>query len=518
MARRAYRTSVATTDHDSLVGRTVGQYQILARIGGGGMGVVYTARASRLGRVVALKFLPPQWSDDESAKQRFVREAQAASATNHPNICTIHDIETADDGQLFIVMAYYDGATLKKRLESGPLPIDEALDIATQISEGLAKAHAQGVVHRDIKPGNIILTDDGVRILDFGLATFVDALKLTIENAPLGTVAYMSPEQVRGLPADARTDVWATGVVLYEMLTGHPPFRGSHTEAIGYAVRNEAPSPIGAERPEVPEEVEQLVFRALHKEPGIRYQSGRDLARALRHIRGLSIPVDLITQRLHTPDVKTPMSTRRRRTPLLAAVLLAMVVAIGWLAWPVTPVTVAVAFASNQTGRTELDASLPALTAELSGQLAGVEGVRVIPYDRILQITRRFRAEAGSASGRDALQSIAQRTGARVLVMPTIAYADGAWHVRIEFRNPDTGTTRGVFATTPEKSSLMNDVVYRHVASASIGIADYFARSESLRTALRAQVRHWMRLSPGRASPRFRTLDAARSFELGLDA
>ena len=138
------------------------------------MGVVYQARDTKLGRLVALKFLPQQWSHDETAKQRFVREAQAASATDHPNICTIHDIETADDGQLFIVMAFYEGPTLKQRLESGPLPIDEALEIATQIADGLARAHAQGVVHRDIKPGNVILTEDGVRILDFGLATFVE--------------------------------------------------------------------------------------------------------------------------------------------------------------------------------------------------------------------------------------------------------------------------------------------------------------------------------------------------------
>ena len=146
------------------------------------MGVVYQARDARLGRTVALKFLPAQWSHDEEARQRFIREAQAASATNHPNICTIHDIETAPDGQLFIVMAYYDGQTLKQRLASGPLPVDEALDIATQIADGLAKAHAQGVVHRDIKPGNVMLTEDGVRIVDFGLATFADALKLTVEH------------------------------------------------------------------------------------------------------------------------------------------------------------------------------------------------------------------------------------------------------------------------------------------------------------------------------------------------
>src|SRR5512134_1485844 len=172
------------------------------------MGVVYQARDTKLGRLVALKFLPQQWSHDEFAKQRFVREAQAASATNHPNICTVHDIQTADDGQLFIVMAYYEGQTLKQRLEGGPLPIDEALDLATQIADGLAKAHAQGIVHRDMKPGNVILTEEGARILEFGLATFVDALKLPAENTSLGTPPYRSPEQARGQAGDARSDAW----------------------------------------------------------------------------------------------------------------------------------------------------------------------------------------------------------------------------------------------------------------------------------------------------------------------
>jgi serine/threonine protein kinase len=251
---------------DPLVGRTVAQYEVLARLGGGGMGVVYKARDTRLGRTVALKFLPPQWSHDEDAKQRFVREAQAASATEHRNICTIHDIVTSDDGQLFIVMAYYEGVTLKQRLEGGPLPVDEALDIATQIADGLARAHAQGVVHRDVKPGNIILAEDGVRILDFGLATFVDALQLTVAGSTLGTAPYMSPEQVKGETADASTDVWAAGVILYQMLTGHVPFRGSHHEAIAYAIRHETPASIRQARPDVAEEIEQIVFRALHKE------------------------------------------------------------------------------------------------------------------------------------------------------------------------------------------------------------------------------------------------------------
>jgi len=190
---------VDKTAGDPLVGTTVAHYHVEAKLGGGGMGVVYAARDTKLGRRVALKFLPPQWSHDESAKQRFIREAQAASATDHPNICTIHDISAAGDGQLFIVMAHCDGPTLKQRLEAGPLAVDQAVDIAAQVAEGLAKAHTHGVVHRDIKPGNLVLTEDGVKILDFGLAKFADArLKLTLEGSTLGTIAYMSPRACSG--------------------------------------------------------------------------------------------------------------------------------------------------------------------------------------------------------------------------------------------------------------------------------------------------------------------------------
>jgi eukaryotic-like serine/threonine-protein kinase len=237
---------------DSLVGKTVAQYDVIAKLGGGGMGVVYTAKDTKLGRLVALKFLPPQWSHDDNAKQRFIREAQAASATDHRNICTIHNIESTDDGQLFIVMAHYEGLTLKQKLEAGPLAVDEALEIAAQVAEGLTKAHAQGVVHRDIKPGNLMITDDTVKILDFGLAKFADSLQLTIVGSTLGTVAYMSPEQTKGEEADARSDLWAVGVVLYEMLTGQLPFRGTYPEAISYAIRNDPPPPLPAAEPEIP--------------------------------------------------------------------------------------------------------------------------------------------------------------------------------------------------------------------------------------------------------------------------
>src|SRR6267378_1438184 len=253
------------------------------------MGVVYKARDTKLGRQVALKFLPAEWSHDEQVKQRFIREAQAASATDHPNICPVHSIESTADDQLFIVMAYCDGQTLKQRLEKGPLGIDESLWVATQVADGLAKAHAQGVVHRDVKPGNLMLTEDGVRILDFGLAKFADSLQLTLAGPMIGTVAYMSPEQARG-------DIWALGVVLYQMLTGELPFKGGYAEAVSHAIRTEEPAPLRSKNAHVSIDVDTFVLRALKKNPKERVQTAREMARGLRHLQGMTVPQDLQTQ------------------------------------------------------------------------------------------------------------------------------------------------------------------------------------------------------------------------------
>lgn len=275
---------------DPLVGARIAQYEILSRLGGGGMGVVYAARDTKLGRSVALKSLPPEWSHDETARQRFIREAQAASASHHRNICTIHDIIAAEDGRLFIVMPNYEGQTLKHRLQRGPVPLDEAIDIAAQVAEGLAKAHDRGVVHRDIKPGNLLLAEDGVKILDFGLAKLAGSQDLTAAGSTLGTVAYMSPEQIRGDEVGPQSDIWAVGVVLYEMLTGSQPFRGGYPEAVGHAIRHDTPVPLRAS--DVPEALEQIVFRALLKQAAIRYRSARDLARALRGLQGRATQVE----------------------------------------------------------------------------------------------------------------------------------------------------------------------------------------------------------------------------------
>ena len=271
-------------------GASVGHYLIGSRLGGGAQGVVYKATDAQLDRPVALKFLFPHLCDEGSARVRFLREARAASAVEHRNICAIHDIETGCDGHTFIVMAYYEGPTLKQKLREGPLSVGAAVEFAAQIAEGLAAVHARGVVHRDIKPSNVLVTEHGVRILDFGLATLAESAELTREGAVLGTPAYMSPEQTRGEAVDARSDVWSAGAVLYEMLAGRAPFRGTHPEAIWRAIRFEAP-PSLARCVDVPAELERITLRALSKNRRTRFQSAQELAVALRRFqRELSAP------------------------------------------------------------------------------------------------------------------------------------------------------------------------------------------------------------------------------------
>jgi Tol biopolymer transport system component len=269
-----------------MIGQTVSHYKILGRLGGGGMGVVYKAEDTRLKRTVALKFLPPDLTLNPEAKERFVHEAQAASALDHANICTVYEVNETEDGQMFIAMACYEGETLKKKIERGPLKMEAALDIAAQIAQGLAKAHEQGIVHRDIKPANIMVTNDGVaKIVDFGLAKLSGVTKLTRTGSTLGTVAYMPPEQLQGSPVDARADIFSFGVVLYEMLTGVAPFRGEHEAALIYSIMNTEPEPLQTYVPNVPSELLHIVGRTLEKNPRDRYQTMADILIDLRRAR-----------------------------------------------------------------------------------------------------------------------------------------------------------------------------------------------------------------------------------------
>jgi serine/threonine protein kinase/tetratricopeptide (TPR) repeat protein len=257
-----------------MVGQTVSHYRILEELGGGGMGVVYKAEDTKLQRTVALKFLPPELTRDTDAKIRFIHEARAASALQHHNICTIHEIDETEDGQIFLAMDCYHGETLKQRIARGPLPVNEALDITGQIAAGLAKAHEAGMVHRDIKPANIIVTGDGVvKILDFGLAKLAGQTRITKTGTTVGTVAYMSPEQARGEEVDHCTDLWSLGVVLYEMLTGQLPFKGDHEAAVLYGTMNNDPDSVTTTRTDIPAEIQRLIDQLLAKSTSDRIES-----------------------------------------------------------------------------------------------------------------------------------------------------------------------------------------------------------------------------------------------------
>jgi len=258
----------------TLVGQTISHYKILEHLGGGGMGVVYKAQDLKLDRPVALNFLPPDLTRDPEAKQRFLHEAKAASVLQHTNICVVHDIDETADGQMYICLEYLEGETLKKKIERGPLPIDRAVGIAVQIAQGLSKAHTHGIVHRDIKPANIMVTGDGIaKVVDFGLAKLTSQSVLTRTGTTLGTVAYMSPEQARGEEVDHRSDIWSLGVVLYEMIVGHPPFKSDYEQALVYMIINEEPELLVKVRPETDPGLAQIVGQALAKKAAGRYQT-----------------------------------------------------------------------------------------------------------------------------------------------------------------------------------------------------------------------------------------------------
>lgn len=270
------------SDPLGLAGRSISHFQLHEALGAGGMGVVYRADDTRLGRAVALKFLLPHYRLDASAKARFLREARAAAVLDHPNLCTVHEVGASDEGWLFMALALYNGETLRARLRrEGRLPLRETIEIVRQIAAGLQAAHAAGIVHRDLKPANVMLLPDGtVRILDFGLAKARDH-SLSTTSVRLGTVSYMSPEQIRADNLDARADLWALGVVLYEMLTGRKPFRGDEKVAIADAILHDPPDPPSMYRPDVSDVLEGIVLRLLQKDLTRRHETADELLRDL---------------------------------------------------------------------------------------------------------------------------------------------------------------------------------------------------------------------------------------------
>ncbi len=312
-----------------MIGSVVSHYRVLERLGGGGMGVVYRAEDTRLKRSVALKFLPPELTREVAARERFEQEARTASALDHPNVCIIHEIDETPDGQVFICMAYYDGESLKSRLSRGPLSIEETLNIVVQVAEGLSQAHAHGIVHRDVKPANVMLTRDGIpKIVDFGVAMLAGRGRAGAPSEIAGTVSYMSPEQARGDVLDQRTDIWSLGVTMYEMLAGRLPFVAETEQPLLEAIVRQEPPPVESLRTGVPAPLAAIVAKCLRKRPEERYQRVTELIADLKGVRRALTSATIST----LPGAPRISSVRHRLHPAITLPVGAAMVALALLA------------------------------------------------------------------------------------------------------------------------------------------------------------------------------------------
>jgi len=425
-----------------MIGKTISHYKILEKLGEGGMGVVYKARDTKLDRSVALKFLPQHLSQADEEKKRFIHEAKAASALDHPNICTIYEIDETEDGQMFIAMACYEGESLKEKIERGPLPLDEVIDIAIQVARGLDKAHSKKIIHRDVKPANILITEDGqVKIVDFGLAKLAGRTMLTKEGTTLGTVAYMSPEQAQGAKLDHRTDIWAFGAVVYEMVTGQQPFKGDYEQAVMYSIMNEDPEPLTALRSGVPMELERIVNKALAKTPKERYQ----------HID--ETVVDLLSARKQSERDQTKVQpikakpVQSKRIYLYAALvlfgILATIAVINYLPKDQKVIdSIMVLPLQNYSGEPEQEYFVDGMTEALITELSKITGLRVISRTTSMRYKNSDKTPPEIASDLDVgaiVEGSVLRAGDRVRITAQLIDARADKHLWAENYDRDLG-------------------------------------------------------------------------------
>jgi len=415
-----------------MIGQTISHYRILSKLGEGGMGVVYKAEDLKLHRFVALKFLPPSVSDDD-ATQRFVNEAHAVSALDHPNICAIYEIDQTPEGQMFIVMPCYEGGSLQTLLKGGRLDLSRAVEIASQVARGLAKAHERGIVHRDVKPGNILVTSDGLsKIVDFGLAKLATKTRLTRAGTTVGTVLYMSPEQAKGEETDQRSDIWSLGVVLYEMVTGKPPFRGEHEQAIIYSILNTQPEPVGRLLPETPKELDRVLTKALARTPAERYQRMSEFAGDL----------DLLKETLHK-EARAQAAPPRRASKtrmwiglgaVIAAVVLAAILGKTYYSKPQEkPITsIAVLPFQNLSADPEQEYFSDGTTEALIAELSKIQALRVISRTSVMRFKKSDKSlpEIARQLNVDAIvEGSVQRVQNDVRVTAQLVQADPEKHL-----------------------------------------------------------------------------------------
>jgi tetratricopeptide (TPR) repeat protein len=430
----------------SIIGRTLGHYRVLEEIGSGGMGVVYRAHDERLERDVALKVLPPGTLADDSTRKRFRKEALALSRLSHPNIATVFDFDT-QEGTDFLVTELIEGVTLDDKLASGPLPEKEVIPIGLQLADGLGAAHREGVIHRDLKPGNLRLTPEGrLKILDFGLAKRVDpADQATVtqsfseQRGPAGTLAYMAPEQLRGEKVDTRADLWAAGVVLYELATGRRPFEGLTTTALADEILHAAaPSP-QVLQPKLPARLAEVIQKCLEKDPENRYQSAKEL---LVDLRRLGMPTATATAPQYLGWLKWRMVRRYHTLLVSAASILVAVLIIVWFSGR----TPALAFAArdfvlisdfeNQTGDPVFDKSL---TTAFTTSLGQSSYANVYSRRRVSEALKRMKKPAVDRIDEPLAQEIAVREGLKVIVLPSISGVGESYRVAASIRDVASG-------------------------------------------------------------------------------
>jgi len=450
-----------------LVGRTLGHYQIVEEISRGGMGVVYRALDTKLHRDVALKVLPPDLVSDPARRDRFVTEARAASSIEHPHIAVIHAIDDVD-GISFIAMELVRGEKLSDVLARGALTPTRALELATEVAEGLARAHDKGVVHRDLKPANVMLTEDGhAKIIDFGLAKLVDALSgdsggqtiIKNETDPgmvLGTVSYMSPEQARGGKVDHRSDVFSFGILLHEMLTGRPPFRGNTGIDTMHAILHDPVPPLPPLGGTVTADVQRILEKSLAKDPAERYQGMRDIVVDLRAARRR---LDSTVQGPASTTRSASLSGERNSAERLlaarqwvyagAAVLILALAGFGWMrsrsgagstaATTNSKPSVAVLYFENNTGNAQLDWLRTGLTDMLVTDLSQSPDVEVLPTDRLVQILGDMKRQDDRAISFDTVQEIARRAGVNTVVLGSYVKAGDTIRINLKLQDAASG-------------------------------------------------------------------------------